>query len=283
MKMTGDGTSFDQNWQTRQESLYTHWTRQEPGNQIQLAFRNHWEVFQQLLTSPLFNGGRRCLEVGCGRGSLSAYFSDAGYATTLLDLSPAVIEIARNIFAANELIAEFVVGDAEQLPFADASFDVLFSIGLLEHMSDPATTLREQVRILANGGAFFGYVVPHRPDNVQREYRWINEILKGYASAQVAGMPAKTEVFRTDCGSDAYLPILQELGLQGIGVSGLYPLPMLSHSIEFPFTLMPPESEKALVRHLKAVLAERRNSCGTHPWFCEETYGQAFLLWGFKA
>ena len=283
MQMTGDGASFHQNWQTRQESLYTHWTRQDPENQIQLAFRNHWEVFQQLLVSPLFNRGRRCLEVGCGRGSLSAYFSDAGYEATLLDLSPAVIDIAREIYAANGLAADFVVGDAEKLPFADASFDVLFSIGLLEHMSDPSTTLREQVRVLASGGAFFGYVVPHRPDNVQREYRWFNEILQGYASAQTAGLPAKAEVFRTDSGSGAYLPILQELGLQGIGVSGLYPLPMISHSVEFPFTLMPPESEKALVRHFNAVLAARRNSSGGHPWFCEEAFGQAFLLWGFKA
>ena len=199
------------------------------------------------------------------------------------NLTSAVIDIAREIYAAKGLAADFVVGDAEKLPFADASFDVLFSIGLLEHMSDPTTTLREQVRVLARGGAFFGYVVPHRMDNVQREYRWINEILKGYASAQVAGMPAKAEVFRTDSSSAAYLPILQELGLQGIGISGLYPLPMISHSIEFPFSLMPPESEKALVQHFKAVLADRRNSSVAHPWLCEEDYGQAFLLWGFKA
>lgn len=283
MRKTGDGESFDRNWQGRTESHYTHWTRNEPANQIQLAFRNHWQVFQQLLESPRFNGGKRCLEVGCGRGSLSAYFSDAGYQCTLLDLSPAVIEIARQIFDVNKLAAEFRAGDANQLPFATESFDLVFSIGLLEHMSDPATTIREQVRVLTAGGAFLGYVVPERPENVQKEYQWINQILKGYAAHERQEVMEKSAVFRTDSGSELYLPILWECGLQEIGAAGMYPLPMISHSIDFPFTLMPPASERALVGHFQKILDRRRQETGHHPWLCDESFGQAFLIWGFKA
>jgi hypothetical protein len=135
--------------------------------------------------------------------------------------------------------------------------------------------------VLAPGGAFFGYVVPHNPDCVQKGFAWVNEVLKGYA-VQDENQTAKAEVFRTDSGSEAYLPFLQEYGLEGIGVSGVYPLPMISHSVDFPFTLMPEESEKALVRHLKDMLSRRRFEQDGHPWFCEERYGQAFLLWGFK-
>ena len=72
----GDVLRFDQNWRTTQEAHYLHWTRSEPENQIQLAFRKHWLTFQELM-GPNFKG-RRVLEVGCGRGSLSAYFADAG-------------------------------------------------------------------------------------------------------------------------------------------------------------------------------------------------------------
>lgn len=274
-------TPFDQNWQARSESLYTHWTRGEPENQIQLAFRNHWEVFNEILANSRFNRGKRCLEVGCGRGSLSAYFADAGYDCTLLDLSASVIEVARNIFARNALKADFVVGDANQLPFADGSFDVLYSIGLLEHMEDPGRSIREQIRVLSPGGVFFGYVVPHNPDCVQKEFAWFNEVLKGYLPKETR-QPAKVEVFRTDSGSETYLPHLTEFGLTDVGVSGVYPLPMISHSIDFPFTLMPMESEKALVSHLQGMLARRRYEQDGHPWFCEEKFGQAFLLWGYK-
>lgn len=282
MRKSGDGETFDRNWQTREESHYTHWTRNEPTNQIQLAFRNHWEVFQQLLESPRFNGGKRCLEVGCGRGSLSAYFSEAGYQCTLLDLSPAVIEIARQIFTENKLEAGFAIGDANQLPFATESFDLVFSIGLLEHMSDPATTIREQVRVLNAGGAFLAYVVPERPENVQKEYQWINQILKGYVSHERQEGMKKAAVFRTDSGSDLYLPILRECGLQEIGATGMYPLPMISHSVDFPFTLMPPASERVLVEHFQKILDRRRQETGRHPWLCDESFGQAFLIWGFK-
>ena len=86
-KITGDKESFIKSWQGRKEGLYNHWTRDEPKNQIQLAFREHWKVFQELLKNKLFNKGKRCLEVGCGRGTASAYFSDAGYNCTLLDIS----------------------------------------------------------------------------------------------------------------------------------------------------------------------------------------------------
>ena len=111
----GDGSSFDQNWRTMQEANYLHWTRGEPANQIQLAFRHHWLTFQKLLGQGFT--GKRSLEVGCGRGSLSAYFADAGWDCTLLDLSPAVLEVAENAFSANGLKARFDVGDCLSLPY----------------------------------------------------------------------------------------------------------------------------------------------------------------------
>src|SRR4051794_29573013 len=88
MIATSTESQFKQSWGEKSiESLYTHWARNEPGNQIQLAYRNHWTLFQQLLNDTTgFNQGKRVLEVGCGRGSLSAYFADAGYDCRLLDI-----------------------------------------------------------------------------------------------------------------------------------------------------------------------------------------------------
>ncbi|MGH2465732.1 MAG: class I SAM-dependent methyltransferase, partial [Candidatus Limnocylindrales bacterium] len=62
--------------------------------------------------------GERLLDVGCGDGFWTGLFAQAGLAVTGTDLSPGGIEIARRAHPG----VEFVVGNAEELPFADASF-----------------------------------------------------------------------------------------------------------------------------------------------------------------
>ena len=87
-------------------------------------------------------------------------------------------------------------------------------------------------------------------------------------------------MYRSDDGSEAYLPHLKNAGLINISSSGVYPIPMISHSIDFPFTLMSTDSEKALVQYLNTVLVA--NNKYSHPWMCEEGYGNAFVIWGYK-
>ena len=278
----GDVEAFEKSWQGRKEAYYTHWVRVEPVNQIQLVFKNHWSLFNKLIRSSCFNGGKRVLEVGCGRGSLSCYFSDAGYDCTLLDISKSIIDVARKIFEANNLKAAFKVGDAAALPFGEGSFDIVFSIGLLEHFEDIEPPIQEQVRVLSNGGLFIGYIVPKYTDNIQKDFEWINEILKGYAQKLDFEQVEKKEVFRSDAASEQYIPVLEKYGLKDIHTSGVYPMPMISHSVEFPFTLMPEQSERALVKHLAKMLEENGKRTGKHPWLCEEGFGQGFIVWGYK-
>jgi len=231
---------------------------------------------------PLYLGGKKVMEIGCGRGSLSCYFSDAGYDCTLVDLSESILETAEKIFSNNHLDAEFVVGDANDLDIPDNSFDVIYSIGLLEHFDDIETPLKEQMRVLADGGIWFGYIVPKYSNNIQKDYAWINDVLKGYQENQVATELNKEQIFRSDYGSERYIPILERLGLKNVQASGVYPLPMISHSIDFPFSLMPQKSEQELVQYFKKILIEIEKKTGTHPWLCKEGYGNAFLVWGVK-
>jgi ubiquinone/menaquinone biosynthesis C-methylase UbiE len=282
-KKKGDTKAFDSNWQNRYESFYTHWTRGEILNQIQLAFRNHWLLFSELIKKETnHNNGKKVLEIGCGRGSLSCYFSDANYDCTLLDLSENVINIAKEIFSKNNLNANFIVGDANNLNIENDSFDIIFSIGLLEHFEDIVKPLSEQIRVLAKGGIWFGYIVPEYIDNVQKDYEWINDILKGYYQQNKDVNKYKESVYRSDLGSESYVPILEELGLKNIQVSGVYPLPMISHSIDFPFSLMPKDSERSLVNYFEQKLKENGVKTGKHPWLCKEGVGNAFLIWGVK-
>ena len=277
----GDKGAFDKNWKNRPEADYIHWTKGEPKNQIQLAFRSHWNLFQEIMKGQM--KGKRVLEVGCGRGSMSAYFADSGYDCTLLDSSKSVIATAKEIFKRHRLIAGFDVGDALNLPYKEGSFDLVFSIGLLEHFKDIAVPLSEQIRVLDQGGLFFGYIVPKYVDNVQKDYNWINDVLKGMVDENSQNdFEQKEDVYRSDKGSERYVDILKSLPVCDIKASGVYPLPMISHSIEFPFTLLNDQCEKVIVENFQNILEKRRVETGQNPWFCKEGFGQAFLVWCFK-
>lgn len=275
----GDGDHFHKNWSSQQEACYLHWTRGEPKNQIQLAFRRHWNTFQPFLKKLR---GRRCLEAGCGRGSMSAYFADAGWNCTLLDISPKAIELARNAFTQNHLTASFDVGDCQALPYDDDSFDLCFSIGLLEHFRDFDKVIQEQVRVLTSGGLFIGYIVPFIPDNIQQEYNWICDVLKTLLPPE--SPVTKSPIYRSDVLSPPYLESMTRAGLEDLFHSGIYPLPMISHSINFPFTLLADEAEAILVNRFITLLEERKSqNGGQDPWLCDESYGQAILVCGYKA
>lgn len=280
-KKEGDPEGFDQNWTTRSETSYLHWTRGEPENQIQLAFRRHWLTFNQLIAGR--EGQRRCLEVGCGRGSLSAYFADAGWDCTLLDISMAAIERARSAFAEAGLVAQFDVGDCLALPYENDSYDLVFSIGLLEHFADVDRLIAEQTRVLVPGGIFIGYVVPHLPECIQKDYEWVNDLLRALLPTEDKEAKAgKTEVYRSDSRSPIYLDTMEKAGLGECHADGIYPLPMISHSPSFPFSLLPPTAEKSLVRTFQQWLKQRQSVSSTDPWRCPEGEGQAFVVWGRK-
>lgn len=282
MKKTGDAESFNRNWEIRQESNYLHWTNGQVKNQIQLAFRRHWITFNKIIKKANLDGNKS-LEVGCGRGSLSAYFSNNGWDATLLDISPIVIEKAKEAFAKNNLKGTFDVGDCLNLPYRDGTFDLVFSIGLLEHFEDFNQVISEQSRVLKNNGLFIGYVVPELKDSLQNEYNWFNDILKALEPKKNLQQNAyKENIYRSDELSPKYLKVMKDNKLINCWSSGIYSLPMISHSIEFPFTLLNDQAEKILVNHFEKILNTNEKQDKSDPWLCSEGYGQAFIVVGSK-
>lgn len=275
----GDSERFAKNWRTRKESRYLHWRKGDPQNQIQLAFRKHWLTFSRILEDHSLSPGR-CLEVGCGRGSLSAYFADSGWNASLLDISSDVIELAKEAFSEAKLDGNFLVGDCLNIPAQESSFDCVFSIGLLEHFSDPLNVAKEQVRVLKEGGVLFAYIVPEKKAKVQEQYQWFNNILR--LEHPLEADARKEDVYRSSYGLDYYLEVFRDAGLDVLGSSGIYSMPMISNSIEFPFTLLKPESELMLTSYLQDFLSRRSDKVLSDSWLCEEDYGNAILVWGTK-
>jgi SAM-dependent methyltransferase len=96
--------------------------------------------------------GARLLEIGCGMGTDLLQFARAGAQVTGVDLTPRSIEISRQHFAVYGARGDFAIADGEGLPFADESFDVVYSNGVLHHTPDTAGAVREVHRVLRPGG-----------------------------------------------------------------------------------------------------------------------------------
>jgi ubiquinone/menaquinone biosynthesis C-methylase UbiE len=92
------------------------------------------------------------LEVGCGRGSFSHLVKDKypGVRLTAVDISEFAISNAQK----NPGGIRFQVGDAENLAFPDASFDLIFSCETMEHLPHPERLPMEIFRLLRPGGRF---------------------------------------------------------------------------------------------------------------------------------
>ena len=97
--------------------------------------------------------GRDVLEVGCGIGTDLVRFAKGGAIVTGVDLSRTAIDLARQNFEWNGVAArELRVANAEDLPYPDASFDVVYGHGVLQYTADPHRLVRECQRVLRAGG-----------------------------------------------------------------------------------------------------------------------------------
>ena len=98
--------------------------------------------------------GARVLELGCGPASLwraNRERIDPSWSLTLVDFSPGMIDAARRELGER---AAYVVADAQELPFAPESFDVVLANHMLYHVPDRPRAFAEIKRVLAPGGAF---------------------------------------------------------------------------------------------------------------------------------
>lgn len=98
--------------------------------------------------------GKRVLEIGSGAGAHSCLFKRRGADVTAVDLTPArALSTARKlILARGPGPARSYQADAENLPFRDETFDVLYANGVLHHSEDTARCVAEVRRVLKPGG-----------------------------------------------------------------------------------------------------------------------------------
>ena len=127
-----------------------------PGREQWAAAEPSWGVWNvpeaQLGMLPDDLDGADAIELGCGTAYVSAWLARRGARPVGIDNSPAQLETARELQREHGLDFELVLGDAEHVPYPDASFDFAISEYGASIWCDPYAWIGEASRLLRPGG-----------------------------------------------------------------------------------------------------------------------------------
>lgn len=153
------------NGQSLKEEVRDFWSRlacgevYAQGNDLlqqleeQARVRYEFEPDLRAFARFLEGRGKDVLEIGVGMGAdRLEWAKSAPRSLSGIDLTDRAVEFTRSRLASHGFRSELRVADAEALPFADESFDVVFSWGVLHHTPDTVRAIQEVYRVLRPGG-----------------------------------------------------------------------------------------------------------------------------------
>ena len=123
--------------------------------------------------------GKDVLEIGCGSGVHARLLAEAGARLTAIDLTPTAVEMTRRRLELHDLDATVLEADAESLPFADASFDFVWSWGVIHHSRDTDRVVAEIARVLRPGGRLALMVYHRNSITFWFNYFFVRGVLQG--------------------------------------------------------------------------------------------------------
>jgi len=171
------------------------WERQAAG------YDDFFSPITTRLVGPLLDAARvgrgsRVLDVGSGPGSVAAGALERGATVVGVDVAEAMVALARQRVPG----AEFVLGSADDLPFADGTFDAVVAGFALLHLGRPEVAVAEFARVLAPAGSL-ALTVWNTPDRA----RFIGVLVDALAAAGAAApadIPAGPPIFRFADGAE---------------------------------------------------------------------------------
>ncbi|MEO0971205.1 MAG: methyltransferase domain-containing protein [Cyanobacteria bacterium J06639_18] len=161
------------------------------------------DLIEEILSWSGVEQAENILDVGCGIGGSSLYLAaKLGAKATGITLSP--VQAKRASQRARELgfaaRTSFQVADAQEMPFADNSYDLVWSLESGEHMPDKTKFIQECYRVLKPGGKLIVVTWCHRPTDrlplTAEEEKHLAEIYRVYHLPYVISLPEYEAIAR---------------------------------------------------------------------------------------
>lgn len=111
------------------------------------------ECFRRIVDTAGLGQSADILDAGCGTGQLSLPLIRAGYSVTGIDVSQAMIDIARSKTQPGDR-ATFIIGDVRRMDFPDGKFDAVLVSKLFQHVGNWESAADEIIRVTENSGLF---------------------------------------------------------------------------------------------------------------------------------
>jgi SAM-dependent methyltransferase len=124
------------------------WWGQAARDWAELQEPKHRPLWEAMLAAASVGSGTRVLDAGCGAAGACFLAAERGARISGLDAASTLIEIARQRLPRGD----FRVGDLQELPFDDGSFDVVVAASSLQYSQDRIAALRELKRVSDRGG-----------------------------------------------------------------------------------------------------------------------------------
>lgn len=159
------------------------WTRKAK-TYDRLTGRVTARLVMPLLEAAGVQSGTRVLDVACGPGHIAAAAAAKGAEPVGLDAAEGMVAVARARYAE----IEFQQGDAERVPFADASFDAVVAGFVVNHLPHPERALAEFARVVRSGGRV-AVTVWDRPERM-RLLGVLGEAVQGTEGVLDPGLPS---------------------------------------------------------------------------------------------
>jgi ubiquinone/menaquinone biosynthesis C-methylase UbiE len=116
------------------------------------AYKKQVHMLESIATSLLERPCERILEVACGTGFFTLELANKGFNVVGLEIDYNLCDIVRKTSQYFKVNSTVVTGDACKLPFTEHAFDLVFSKSFFEHAYNVDKALKEQIRVLRNGG-----------------------------------------------------------------------------------------------------------------------------------
>jgi ubiquinone/menaquinone biosynthesis C-methylase UbiE len=156
------------------ESFGLEWTKFNHFTEFEIediASRHYFDIVK-----PEWTENKRVLDVGCGTGRWTRFVAASALTVDAVDPSDAVETASK--FLADRSNVRLSRAAVDELPFADTSFDFVFSLGVLHHIPDTSLAMKQCVSKLKQGGFFLVYLY-YRFDNKGPVFKFLFRVSNG--------------------------------------------------------------------------------------------------------